>query len=471
VATPVFRHDPYGYWLDEAGRGTATRPLEADAQADVVIIGGGYAGLWTAWAIRQEAPDARVVLLEARCCGEGPSGRNAGFLNSLWHRLDALAARFGDRASLAVCTQAAKSVDEIGEWAAREGIDIWFRKSGHLKVATSEAQDARRTAPLSACARLGAEAEFVPLSSDEVRSRCSSPRLRGGALVPDSATVQPARLVLGLREALLRRGVAIHERSRARRLTARAATGVVVETEAGARVFAPNAVVTIGASAAGFRPLRDHLAVTSTHMVITEPVPDILEEVGWTGGESISTLGTYLHYLRTTPDRRIAFGWAGGRLAYGSRLGRRVEMDPTAVDSVRAELTSFFPGLRSRRVERGWGGPVDVSPARLPVAGTLADGRTHHVYGFTGNGVGPSHLAGKILAGLALDRRNELTGLALVEPAPAHVPPEPVRYLGGMLVRAALLRKEERDSAGLATDAVTELILDIPRRFGLHLGR
>jgi glycine/D-amino acid oxidase-like deaminating enzyme len=463
--------DSPGYWAREAGPVDPTPGLRGDHRADVVIVGGGYAGLWTAWALRRRAPDARIAVLEARTCGSGPSGRNAGFLNSLWHRLDELAAAFGDGAALAICEHAARSVDEIEGWAQERGIDVWFRKAGHLKVAASPAQEGRWLAGTAACERLGAASELVPLTAAEVRSRCASPRFGGGAFMRQAATVQPARLALGLRAALLEDGIAIHEGTRARRLRAGGSRNVVVETDAGGRVVAPTAVVAINAAAAGFGPLRNRLAVTSTHMLVTEPAPDLLEEIGWTGGECISTARTYLHYFRTTPDGRIAFGWGGGRVAYGARLGGRIEADDRVAERVRAGLLELFPGLRGRRIAAAWGGPVDVSPNRLPVIGTLADGRAHYVYGFTGNGVGPAHLAGKILAGLALDVRDELTGLALVEPAGSPVPPEPIRYIGGELVRGALISKEDREDAGRTPTALSELVVALPRRLGLHIGR
>jgi glycine/D-amino acid oxidase-like deaminating enzyme len=458
------------YWLREAGPTEPTATLDGETRADVAVVGGGYAGLWTAWAIHEQAPGARVVVLEAARCGEGPSGRNAGFANSFWHRLAELADLFGDRAALEICREASASVDEIGAWAERHELDVWFRQRGHLKVAASPAQDGRWLPSARACARLGEAGRYFTVSADEVRSRCASPRLGAGALLPGSATIQPARLALGLRNALLRAGVAVHERTRARRIAA-GAGGVVVETESGGRVRAPAAVVAINAAAAGFAPLRSLLAVTSTHMLVTEPVPDVLERSGWTGDECISTAGTYLHYFRTTPDGRIAFGWGGGRVAYGARLGGRITEDRQITERIRADLVGFFPALRGRRIAAAWGGPVDVSPIRLPQVGTLPDGRVHYVGGFTGNGVGPAHLAGRILASLALDRRDEVTRLALVEPALAPVPPEPIRYLGGTVVRAALLRKEEREDAGRHVDPLTGLIVDMPRRLGIHIGR
>ena len=143
--------------------------------------------------------------------------------------------------------------------------------------------------------------------------------------------------------------------------------------------------------------------MTSSHIVLTEPVPDVLEQIGWTGGESITDGRTFLHYFRTTRDGRIVFGWGGGRLAFGARLDGRIEVDPTVADGG-PRSTSSTTSRRSRaaRITHAWGGPIDVSPSHLPQIGTLDDGPVHYAFGFTGNGVGPSHLAGRVLAGLAL---------------------------------------------------------------------
>ena len=139
--------------------------------------------------------------------------------------------------------------------------------------------------------------------------------------------------------------------------------------------------------------------------------------------------------------------------------------------SFATEIARFFPGLRGRRIDAAWGGPVDVSPIHLPCVGSLAGIAIHYVCGFTGNGVGPAHLGGRILADLALDRRTELTRLALVEPEQPPVPPEPLRWLGGNAVRAALLRQEGREDRGLSGGVLGELVIEVPRRLGHPPGR
>ena len=177
-------------------------PAAGDLDADVVVIGGGYAGMWTAWNLLERG--ARVVLLEADVCGHGPSGRNGGFCETLWSNLPSLRERFGDERALAACEASSESVRAIGEWCEAEGVDAWFRQGGFVETSTSEAQDAVIDEILAAAAI--APGKVLPLDADGVRARCDSPRFRKGLFVPDDATVQPARLALGLRRRLLERG-------------------------------------------------------------------------------------------------------------------------------------------------------------------------------------------------------------------------------------------------------------------------
>ena len=276
--------------------------------------------------------------------------------------------------------------------------------------------------------------------------------------------MQPARLALGLRRRLLERGVRIHERTHATRLHDDGG----VETRHG-RVHAAAAVLAVNSATGGFPGYRLSLAVASSHIVLTEPVPDVLEELGWTGGEAVVDSRTLVHYMRTTRDDRIAFGWGGGTMGVGGRLASRLELDPGVIEETRRSLLRFFPQLQGREITHAWGGPIDVSPTHLPIFGSR--GRVHHGYGFTGNGVGPSYLGGEILARLALDRRDERTALAIVEPDRKLFPPEPLRYVGGSLIRRALVRKDAAEDEGRDPDLATRIVASLPRRLGLRLPR
>jgi glycine/D-amino acid oxidase-like deaminating enzyme len=281
--------------------------------------------------------------------------------------------------------------------------------------------------------------------------------------------VQPARLARGLLTRLRERDVTVFEGSPVRRVRSQPGEAVV-ETDGGS-VRARAAVLGVGGRVSTLGPLRRRLTLTSSHMLITEPVPDVLEELGWTGGECITDSRHLLHYFRTTPDGRIAFGWGGGRVLFDTRVSGHAEFDPELVTQVERHLRRFFPQLEGRRVAHGWGGPIDVSPTHLPMIGSVASKPVYYAAGYTGNGVGPSHMMGRILASLALDRRDEYSRLGIVEPSSVNVPPEPFRYLGGAVVRRAMVRVEEALEHERRPGAISRFVAGLPARIGIHVGR
>jgi glycine/D-amino acid oxidase-like deaminating enzyme len=483
--TRDMKHTAHGYWLEEAGDVEPAPELVGERSADVVFIGGGYTGLWAAWHLKRLEPEVRVVLLEADVCGRGPSGRNGGFCNSMWFSLPNMRQRWGDAGALAVARAARDAIDGVESFCRDEGVDAWFRRGGYLQVSTAPAHDDVWDEAWAACGDLGQNC-VQPLTANQVAERCASPAFRGGAFYPDAATVQPARLAFGLRERLLAAGVQIHEHSPVRRLTAdrsfvsptggksvqhRGGGGAIAETDGGT-VRAGAAIVAIGGAAkAPHAPLRDNLTVTSSHIVLTEPVPDVLEEIGWSGNECITDSRALIDYFRTTPDGRIAFGWGGGQIAMGARLRSRAELDPDVVSATANRLHEYFPSLAGRRITHAWGGPIDVSPTHLPVVLPLRDGHTFVAAGYTGNGVGPSHMVGRTLASLALDRRDGYSQLPFVDPSPQHVPPEPFHWLGGETIRRALVSKEDAELSGRRPSFLSKAISKFPGLVGFHIGR
>jgi glycine/D-amino acid oxidase-like deaminating enzyme len=217
--------------------------------------------------------------------------------------------------------------------------------------------------------------------------------------------------------------------------------------------------------------LRNRLTVASSHIVLTEPVPELLEEVGWTDGECITDSRALINYFRTTPDGRIAFGWGGGRIAMGARLHGRTELDPEVASLAAANLWDYFPGLQGRALTHAWGGPIDASPTHLPLVLPLRGSHTFAAAGYTGNGVGPSHMVGRTLASLALGREDDHSRLPIVDPNPQHVPPEPFHWLGGETIRRALVSKENAELSGRRPSPLSSLIAKVPKLIGVHIGR
>src|SRR4051794_2095682 len=454
------RHTRLGYWIEEAGTVDPTPALVGAREADVLVVGGGYTGMWTAWYERRLEPDARVVLLEAEeVCGRGPSGRNGGFCNAMWFSLASMRARWGSEGALTTAHAAQATVGRIERFCTEEGVDAWFRPASYVQVSTAPAHDCSWLDAVEACRELGVPEMLRPLSRDEVAARCKSPAFRGGAESPTSATVQPARLALGLREKLLAAGVEIYESTSVRSFQ-EAGDGVEARTGGGS-VRAARGVLAIG-SAAKRGPLRGRLTVASSHIVLTEPVPDVLEQLGWTGGECITDSRALVHYFRTTKDGRIAFGWGGGRIAMGARTKGRAEVDAAVIAEAADHLHEYFPLLRGRRITHAWGGPIDASPTHLPAVTTLPQGRAFVAAGYTGNGVGPSNMVGRTLASLSLARSDEHTTLAFVDSKTPRVPPEPFHWIGGESIRFAIEKKEEAEMQGHQPGRLSSAIAKVP---------
>jgi glycine/D-amino acid oxidase-like deaminating enzyme len=472
------------WWLREALAAEpptlrdATPPLAGDGgRSDVAILGGGYTGLWTAWHLTELAPETRIVIIERDICGGGPSGRNGGFVTGWWDELPTLVERHGEAEGLRIARAVGEAVDQIGAWCERNGVDAWYRKAGYVQASAAPAQDGSWREAVELCSRLGVADEYVPLSADEVRARVASPVFRDGVLMRAAATVQPAVLARGLRRLLLERGVTIHEGASARGIAPGRGPGrlpaVITQSAAGeGSVSAEHVVVGLNAWAAGWRQFGSRLVTWSSYIVLTEPIPERLAEIGWTGGEGVTDARFTLHYARTTRDGRIALGGGGGRAGYGGRIGRAFTHDAGSAERAAAGLRRWFPSLAGVRIDDAWGGPIDITADHLPFFGSLRHGRVHYGHGYSGNGVAPAWVGGRILAGLALGRQDEFTTLGLVGRAgrPRRFPPEPFRSVGARVVREAIVRRELAEEAGRPPGPVVRELSRLPRRLGYHLG-
>jgi glycine/D-amino acid oxidase-like deaminating enzyme len=291
--------------------------------------------------------------------------------------------------------------------------------------------------------------------------------MRGGAFMPNAATVQPARLARGLRTALLARGVAIYERTRVTGL--RTGAPCQVATTRGS-MRAEQVVLAINAWAASWPGFRTSLLSWGSHILLTEPVPDALAAAGWTGGEAIADARFTVHYFRTTPDGRVAFGAGVGAAGFAGRVDGRYDRDARAEARARAAMVRFFPALAKAEVASAWGGPIDISPDRLPMIGSRDGGRLHFAHGFSGNGVAPAHFAGRLLSALVGDPAGELARLPLISRRLRPFPPEPFRFTGARIVREALVRRDEAQDAGARPAFWLRGVAAMPRLMGYRFG-
>jgi glycine/D-amino acid oxidase-like deaminating enzyme len=460
------------WWLREAlahpeFRGEPAPALDRDIDADVVVIGGGYTGLWTAWHLVQSSPGIRVVVLERDACGFGPSGRNGGFINGFYDHAGTLVDLFGRAGALDIIDAGARTLTELEAWLHSNRVDAWFRRDGYIGVASSPAQAGGWEAPLATARELGIEERYRVLSKPELDRYCSSPVFEGGHRVDDGGTVQPARLARGLRRVAMEAGVRVHEHTPVTTLRPDDRLAVVTP---GGTVRAGHVVLAINAWAGATKRFGSAIVPRASYMAITAPAPERLAEINWTSGVSIYDYRSALRYLRTTPDGRIALGVGGERGTWDGRIGPQFAYDEAGTQHAIDAIHRFFPGFRDVPIEGRWGGPIDVAATHTPFAGTLRGGRVHYALGYTGNGVGPAHLMGKVLAAKATGRETPETRLPMVGMEPGRFPPQPFRSIGAAIVNAATVRRDDALDATGRVDPLTDFVARLPRRMGYHLG-
>jgi glycine/D-amino acid oxidase-like deaminating enzyme len=477
------------FWLREAldaeppslAAELAAPPFAGRARADVAILGGGYTGLWTALRVRELEPVARIVVFERDLCGGGPSGRNGGFVTGWWDELPGLIHSFGEAEAVRTAAALDAEMEGLGAWLAAHDVDAAWHPDGFLQVSAAPAQDGAWLEATEACERLGHGDRWRALTPDEVADHARSPVFRAGAWMPTAGTVQPAKLARGLRRAALERGIAIHERTTATLPGDAARNGgngpveiATTSAEGSGVLEADQVVVATNAWAGGWAPTARRLLIWSSYVVLTEPIPDLLAEIGWTSHAGIADARFTLHYGRPTEDGRIALGGGGGRASFGGRIGASFTHDATAARRAAEGLRRWFPSLASVRIEDAWGGPIDITDDHRPWFATRPGGRIHHGLGYSGNGVAPAMLGGRILAALATrrGRDDEAASLPIVGDGarPRAFPPEPFRGVGARVFREAMGVRERAEEAGRAPRSVVRELTRLPRRLGYHLG-
>lgn len=432
-------------WLRQAPVEDRCPVLRGSELADVAIVGGGYVGLWTGLRLKEVSPGLDVAILEQDTCGSGASGRNGGFVLSLAAKAPSLVALAGPSGARRLIELSYRAIGEIARVVEENGIDAKLNRAGWLWTAASRAQLGSWDAAVKACEQIGVPG-FKSVSAEEIAARTGSGVHLAGVFDPTAAVVQPAALARGLRRLALKRGVRIYEGTRV--LGFDRSRPTVVKTDAG-QLTADALVLATNAWAAGVRELSRSLVVVSSDIVATPPIPERLEQLGWTGGECITDSQMMVHYYRTTADGRIAFGKGGWGLAYGGRIGAGFDRSRPRADLVERNLKRIYPSLADVRIDADWSGPIDRTCDGLPGFGRLPSaGNVLYGVGFSGNGVGPSWIAGRVLASLAMGTEDEWSTLPLVERRLRRFPPRPITFAGAHVVKAAVVRKERAENEG-----------------------
>ncbi|MFD6562804.1 NAD(P)/FAD-dependent oxidoreductase [Micromonospora profundi] len=416
------------YWLSTLDEPLTPRPaLSGDTDADVVIVGGGYTGLWTAYHLVRADPALRVTVLEKEIAGYGASGRNGGWCSALFPTsLTGLARRHGRDAAIAMQRALHETVREVGQVVTAESIDCDWADGGTVTLARTGPQLARAKAAVGEARAFGFGPEHLRvLDAEEAAARCAAEGVRGGTYTPHCAAVHPAKLVRGLARAVERLGVTIHEGT------------PVVAIRAGAAVTAFGTVrapVVVRATEAYTSTLpgqRRTVAPVYSLMVATEPLPDeTWARIGLARRETFTDLGHMIIYGQRTADGRLAFGGRGAPYHFGSRVRPGYDREPRVFAALRRTLGRLFPVLGPDvPVTHTWGGPLGVARDWAASVGFDRASGLAWAGGYVGDGVGSSNLAGRTLADLIRGQRTELTTLPWVNHRSPRWEPEPLRWL------------------------------------------
>jgi len=428
------------FWLqDVLSTFSARPPLHGTRRADIVILGGGYVGLWTAFRIKEADPSCDVAIVEKDICGGGASGRNGGFALSWWPKISSLVKICGREAALQIARDSERAIQEIAEVCGEDGNEIDFKKSGWLWCATSQAQLNAWESVVRICESLGVDV-FRRIPAAEIQRRSGSNIHREGVFDHTAAMLHPAKWVMKLRELCLKKKIEIYEGTPV--LSFSRTDPVRIQTPQG-EIIAKKLVIANNAWAAAIPELARAIVPITSDMIMSEPASEKIFKSGWTGGEGITDSQTMVDYYQVTKDQRVAFGKGGWGIAFGGRLGRNFDRNQARAKIVEKDFRRYYPNLKDIKITHDWCGPIDRTPNSLPLLGSFPKHpQILYGVGWSGNGVGPSGVGGRILAAMALEQKNQWSEYPLIGKSVGSFPPEPIRYVGAHFVRGAVATKE-----------------------------
>lgn len=430
-------HTPF--WLDDPAKPSPKPALTRTTSTDLLIIGAGFTGLWTALLAKEENPTRDVVILEAREVAIGATGRNGGFMDSsITHGFYNGFSRWEEELPTLLALGIA-NLDEIEETIKRLGIDCDYLRTGDIDMATEPYQVEQIKEELEIAAPYKTNFHF--LDREQVQAVVKSPIFIAGLKRPDSSLVNPAHLAWGLRKACLDLGVQLYENSAVINLE-EDDKHVLAYTRHG-RVRASH--VALGTNA--FPPLLKHLSSyvvpVYDYAVMTEPLTQAQREsIGWYGREGISDASLQFHYTRTTADGRILWGGYDAVYYWNNGFGEHFENSPTIFARLAEHFFQTFPQLDGIRFSHAWGGAIDTCSRFSPFWGTAHHGKTAYAMGYTGVGVGATRFGARVLLDILDNKKTERTKLEFVKSKPRPFPPEPLRSIGINLTRWSMDRAD-----------------------------
>ena len=405
---------------------TFNPPLKGKENADIVILGGGYAGLASAIQLVQRYPNKKIVLLEGACCGYGASGRNGGHAMVGIHGLQAICEKEGPEKARELWDVTLHGLEMIKTLSTTHGIDCDFEQNGKLVMAMNEKQEKALRKFKAIYDKMGVESTW--LNKSDLGKKIKSHRFISGWTEPYAAQVNPAKLVRGMKSLAESLGVRIYERSQILKMIP--GKTVTVQTEFG-EIKAPQAVITLNGYAPHIGLFKGRLMTATTNVVATEPLSQSqLESIGWEGREAFADMRAQdFNYVIINAENRIVIGGEAPPIFYND--GIHTGSYRPAIDRIKKSLLLTFPQLEGIRFTHEWGGTIGLTPDMWPAIGVMGDHQNiFYAGGWSGEGVVMCQVGGEIIRDLVAGEESALTKLPFVNRKFPLSGPDPFRFVG-----------------------------------------
>ncbi|MDI2099214.1 NAD(P)/FAD-dependent oxidoreductase [Ruicaihuangia caeni] len=453
------------FWIqstDPTGPETSA-PLRGNISTPIAIVGGGLTGLWTAWRILEQRPEQQLVILEADFCGSGASGRNGGQVHTWYGSLGYLRALVGKKEAIELARATADAIDEFEELQQSGEIDMDLRLDGWIRGASAKAHEGIWEGAAADLAQHG-DTPYRPLDAEELKERTGSASSYEGLIEDRAGSMNPYKLARGLRKRLMEKGVTIYE-------------GTPVEAIAPgrpARLKTPRGVVTAdqvliatNAWAGSIPEINRYMYSVDGQVIVTEPIPERLDALGWKSGASIADSQMQVLYWQRTVDGRVLLGQGSGLPIYKAKLGPKNNRNPKLVPPVVRELHRLYPSLSDVKIDYDWVGPIDIVATHIPMLGTLEQQpNVLYAVGWSGTALAQIPAVARILASRLLGIDDKWGRSKLFnQNRRTRIFPEPLRFIGANLVRLAVINRVRREIQNKRVDPITKFLVSLMPRY------
>lgn len=448
------------FWLDTDLRPEPLPPLQENRETDLLVVGGGFTGLWTALQAKERDPNRRVMLVEANSIGWAASGRNGGFCAaSLTHGYDNGEAHLPEENDR-LAQLGRENLDTIEATVAKYGMDVEFERTGELDVATEDYQVAELREAHDP------DSGFVFLDQQELAGIVKSPTYKGALWDSrEVALIHPAKLCWELLRVVRELGVEVYEGTKVtdvsdRKTTVEVATeptgeaanttgggtGAAASSRASSTITAQRVALATNVFPSILRRVSLHTVPVYDYALMTEPLNDEqMAAIGWEGRQGIGDCANRFHYYRLSADNRILFGGWDAVYHFGRQVSWRYDQRPETFETLAEHFFETFPQLVGLKFTHKWGGPIDTCSRFFSFFTSAYGKKVAMAAGFTGLGVGASRFAGTVMLDLLSGEDTELTELEMVRKLPLPFPPEPVAWLGIKMTTNALIKADENE--------------------------